>query len=469
MILTVGHIIGIVSTFGLLTLVGIYAGRKVKSSTDFSTSGRKAGWGVVSGTLMGTLIGGSSTIGTAQLAFEFGFSAWWFTLGAGIAFVILALGMVRPWYQSSVETLPQYLVKTYGSSVGPISTVFTSAGILINTVGNILSFVAVMGVMFHVGPVTALILGILFVLSYVVFGGVWGAGLIGILKMGLLSITMLTCGVIAYILMDGIAGMTAAFPAYPWFSLFGRGVGKDVAAGFSLFVGLFSTQIYFQAIISGKSVAESRKGVLVAAIITPLVGLGAILVGLFMRANFPGTPSSEVLPTFILNYLPPVLAGIALATLLVTPIASWAGQTFGISTMFTRDIYQKYVRPQATEKERLLVQRILIIIICVIPAVIANGNFGSLILGWGFLSMGLRGCTVMAPLLGAMFFSRLVTPAAGVAAILLGPLANVMWYLAYPKGMDPLYPGLAVSLGTLILVSLFTKKKPSSSVSDIPV
>ncbi|MDR3563125.1 MAG: sodium:solute symporter family protein [Negativicutes bacterium] len=467
MILSAGHIVGIVVTLALLTGVGVYAGRKVKSAADFSTSGRKAGWGVVAGTIMGTLIGGSSTIGTAQLAFEFGFSAWWFTLGAGIALVILALGMVRPWYESSAETIPQFLVKTYGSGVGPISTVFTTVGILINTVGNVLSFVAVMVAMFHIGPEVALVLGVFFVLSYVIFGGVWGAGLTGILKVGLLYITMIACGLMAYIFMDGVAGMTAAFPAFPWFSLFGRGVAKDAAAGFSLLVGLVSTQIFFQAIISGASVGASRKGALVSAFITPTVGLGGIMVGLFMRAHFPGTPSSEVLPVFILNYLPPVLAGVALATLLITPIASWAGQTLGISTMFTRDIYQKFFRPLATGKERLLVQRVLIVVICVAPALVANGNFGSLILGWGFLSMGLRGCTVMFPLIGAMFFPRFVTPAAGVAATLLGPLANFMWYLAYPKGMDPLYPGLAVSLGTLILVSLITKRKTQEpSIAD---
>ena len=33
---------------------------------------------------MGTLVGGSSTIGTAQLAFDYGISAWWFTLGGGV-------------------------------------------------------------------------------------------------------------------------------------------------------------------------------------------------------------------------------------------------------------------------------------------------------------------------------------------------------------------------------------------------
>ena len=73
--------------------------------------------------------------------------------------------------------------------------------------------------------------------------------------------------------------------------------------------------------------------------------------------------------------------------------------------------------------------------------------------------MGLRGCTVLFPLLGAMFFPRWVSPKAGIAAALLGPLVDILWKIVYPQGIDPLYPGLAVSLSVLVVVSLFTMKK----------
>ena len=81
MTLTTGHIIGIVSTLAAMTAIGLYSGRKVKTAKDFTTGGGKAGWPVITGAILGTLIGGGSTIGTAQLAFEVGFSAWWWTLG----------------------------------------------------------------------------------------------------------------------------------------------------------------------------------------------------------------------------------------------------------------------------------------------------------------------------------------------------------------------------------------------------
>ena len=88
--LTASHLIGLVATLLVITAVGVRSGKKVSSAEDFSTGGG-ASVGIVIGSLMGTLVGGASTIGTAQLAFTHGFSALWFTLGAGIGCLILGL------------------------------------------------------------------------------------------------------------------------------------------------------------------------------------------------------------------------------------------------------------------------------------------------------------------------------------------------------------------------------------------
>lgn len=456
MSLTAAHYAGIISTLILVSAVGIYAGRKVKSADDFSTGGRKASASIVAGTIMGTLVGGASTIGTAQLAFQYGFSAWWFTLGGGIGCAILGLGMVRKLWDSSVETVPQFLAKTYGDKIGPISSVFTSAGMFLSLMAQVLSFCALITAIYPVDPVFATAIGILLVLAYVLFGGVWGTGLTGIAKLLLLYIAMLTCGWVALSLAGGIEGLAAKFPAHPWFSLFGRGYAKDFAAGFSLVVGILSTQTYFQAVLAGKSIKEARKGALISGLLIPPVGIGGIMVGLFMKANYPGTPSSEVLPMFVMTFLPPVFAGVVLATLLISVIGTWAGLTLGISTMVTKDIYKRFYRPQADSSHILLVQRLVIVLICVIALFFVSGNTGSLILSWSFMAMGLRGCTVLFPLMGGMYLRRWLTPAAGIAAALVGPLTNVLWKLLYPAGMDPLYPGLLASLVTLIAVSAFT-------------
>ena len=76
-------IIGIIITITAILAISVFSGKTVKT--------KKANSVVVAGAIMGTLVGGSSTVGTAQLAYEYGMSAWWFTLGAGIACLILAL------------------------------------------------------------------------------------------------------------------------------------------------------------------------------------------------------------------------------------------------------------------------------------------------------------------------------------------------------------------------------------------
>ena len=104
-------------------------------------------------------------------------------------------------------------------------------------------------------------------------------------------------------------------------------------------------------------------------------------------------------------------------------------------------------------------QRGVIVALCLTALVFVGGNAGSLILSWSFMAMGLRGCTVLFPLLGAMFFPRLVTPKAGIAAAILGPLINVLWKFLYPSGMDPLYPGMIVSFFVLVAVSFLEREK----------
>ena len=455
--LSSGHYLGIAIVLVLMTVVGLYAGRKVTSAADFTTGSRKAGWPVVTGTIMGTLVSASSTVGTAQLAFQFGFSAWWFTLGAGISCLVLGLALARRFYESTIVTIPQYLVMTYGTAMGPVSSIFTSVGMFFNVVANVLSLMAMMGAMFHLSNLEGGLISLVLMLSYVVFGGIWGAGMTGVLKVGLLYVTMLVCGITAYFWMGGVAGLGDHFPAFPWFSLFGRGMSKDLAAGLSLLVGVISTQTYIQALASAKNANAARNGALASAVLIPPLGLGGIMVGLFMRAHFPDAPSSQVFPLFVMQFLPSVISGVVLATLLVTVVAGWAGLSLGITTMLTRDVYQKFVRPNATSRNALMVQRLLIGVVGLLAVGVASGNAGTLILSWGFLSMGLRGCTALLPLLAAMFCSRYVTPAGGVVAAFLGPLADFVWFLAFPNGMDPLYPGLVASLITLVVVSHFTR------------
>ena len=78
--LTVPHFLGAALVLCIISAVGVWSGRKVKSASDFSGGKKQAGRGIVAGALIGTIVGGASTIGTAQLV-------------AGVVALVLSVGL----------------------------------------------------------------------------------------------------------------------------------------------------------------------------------------------------------------------------------------------------------------------------------------------------------------------------------------------------------------------------------------
>ena len=91
MTLTNTHLLVAAVSLALALYLGARAGKKVKTADDYSLGGRSAGVKIVAGSLLGTIVGGAATVGTAQMAFSIGLSAWWFTLGCGLALVFMGL------------------------------------------------------------------------------------------------------------------------------------------------------------------------------------------------------------------------------------------------------------------------------------------------------------------------------------------------------------------------------------------
>ncbi len=456
--LNITHLMVMIVAIIVVYSLGINAGRRVKNSVDFSVSGRKAGSFLVMGTILGTLVGGASTIGTAQLAYLYGLSAWWFTLGGGIGCLLLALFMVGPMRETTFETVSRIISTSYGKTAGVAAVLFISLGMIINIVPQVFASQALLTSMFDVDMRLAALLTVILAVAYVVFGGAWGTGLMGLTKILLTCTCMFISGVVAFTLAGGSGGLNSYFPAYPWFSLFGRGVNTDLASAVALIVGVLSSQIYFQAILSSRDLKSARSGVLLSAMLAPLIGIGGILVGLYMRINYPHINPAQALPLFVLNHLPDWFAGIVLATLLLASIGTGAGLTLGVSTMLNRDLYLR-LQPKADDQQALVVFRLLIIMVMFLAllVVLVVGD-NALILSWSYLSLSLRGAAVFFPLLAVIFLKGKVSPLAGTLAVILGPTIVIAGTLL-KISLNPLFPGLAASLVVLLFDVVRNRKK----------
>lgn len=437
--------LGILATVALITGVGIYAGKKVSSAQDF-TSGSNMGVSMVAGSLIGTMVGGASTIGTAQLAFNYGFSAWWFSLGGGIGLLIMAALFAAPLYNSGLVTLPQIFTREYGKKVATAAAILMSVGTFMSIVSQLLSGVALVTSVYPIPSAAAMAIVVVLMVVYVVFGGAWGASMVGIVKTVLLYVATLVCGIVSLRLAGDLDAFTEALPADQYLNLFARGYWKDGGAGASLIFGVLTTQSYILPIVSARSLRASKGGAVLGGVLTTVIGLAGICVGLYMRVCMPNTEASAVLPKFILTCLPDFVGGVVLATLLIALVGTGAGLALGISCMLCNDIYKVLLRPNATGKECLRFSRCVIVVILVAAALFGTGRVGTMILSWSFLSMGLRGAVAFAPLCFALFSPGRINTKFAAAAIAAGPLMVIVGSFVLPSDIDPLFPGMAGSL-----------------------
>lgn len=449
--LTVQHYLGISITLALTALVGIYSLRYVKGAADFSVGGRKLTSWMVTGSLVGSFIGGTSTVGTAQVAYQYGISGIWFTLGAGVGCLLLALLLAKPLREANVETIPQFLGEYYGDRVVTWASLYSTVGIFIQIIAQVLAGIPLLMSILPVSVMQAALIALGFIMIYVIFGGFWGTSLVGALKTILLYVALGGAGLYCLQFSGGFSGLVQGLPTTPYFNLFPTGISKESAQFFSVVVGLISTQTYMQVVFAGRDVRASRNGMVLAGLLIPLLGAVSVAIGMFMRVQHPTINPGLALPLFVTQYLPPLLGGVLLAALLISFIMTGASLTLGICTMLSQDIYRKLLRPSASGKELIGVTRLLILLISGSALLVVQSQVDSLILQWAFLSMALRGVTVFLPLLMAVFYRGPLAPATGLWAIALSPLVAILWAFGLPGAMQPLFVGLVVCGGILLL------------------
>jgi SSS family solute:Na+ symporter len=438
--------------------VAIRSSRAVRSAGDFSLAGRKAGSLDVAGGILGTLVGGAATIGTAQLAYLHGLSAWWFTLGAGIACLFLGLALAPSLRGGMVATIPQFISRYHGERARVCASLFSALGMFIHIVAQLLAGGALLSTLFHISLAKGALIALILTSLFTVGGGMRSAGPLGVIKTTLIYAIMLAGGILVVSTEGGVPELKRSLPPYPWFSLFGYGVSEGISDFCSLLVGVISTQTYLQSIFSARDTVAARNGALISALLMPPLGLLGIAIGLYMRVHAPGIDSAKALPLFLASHFPPALAGVAFAALLITAVGTAAGLAMGVGTTLYVDVVSKLKRAKSHD---LPLMRLLTLGTLLASFALLLSDPNSAIMKWSFLSMGLRGATLFLPLLLAILLGERTSSLGGAISIFAAPTAVIIAGIL-PSPIPPLYAGLAVSLAAMLLGFAWQRLSPES-------
>lgn len=441
MLLTVAFVIG----------VGIFQSRKVRSAEGYSVGGRSAGVPMVAGGIAGTVVGGGATVGTAQLAYSVGLSAWWFTLGSGIAFILMGIFYAQKMRSTGLSTIPQFLGMHYGRRAERLSSVISSIGILLSAVASCLPGMEIISSIFGVGELPAAIILMTLVAAYTFFGGMKSAAIGGILKMAVIWLSLFVCGFKAY---EVLASSSVAIPP-SHLDLFGRGFEVSMSNLFSMIVGVLCTQTYIQCIFSADTPITAAAGCITAALIVIPVGLPSVAVGMYMSAFDPNVVPVLTLPTYFTNHASFLVGGLAMGGIVLSLISSIGGLSLGIGTMLVTDILMPILHLQ-DDKALLRLTKISVLSVMAAACVIAAMNRGTQVLFWNYLSMGLRGGGIFLPLTLSVFFPEHLKRGWAVLSMAGSTVAAILAVVLHLP-IDSLFAGLIVSV-LLILPGLRLKR-----------
>jgi len=470
------YIAAVVLYVGGILAVGVYKSRSVKNQDDFMVAGRKTSAWFLVATLVCTWIGSGSLFGGAGLAFRMGFSELWFSAGAwlGIIIVFFLADRVR---RISEYTLSDILEKRYNATARLLGTsaitiaYLTIAGYQFRGGGRLLNILT--GVDPLIGGAIVCVVVILFTIA---------AGMVSIITVDLFNGIIMTLGVlIAIPLALSAAGGIDQVHTLPadHFAVFGSNDGIWALGLFlpTLFLLLSESSMY-QKFFSAKDEKTARKAVIgmvvgVVIIETALTTLAVIGSSMYYNAepfSVGGVVDKATTETIILHlarYDIPTFAGIILLCAAVAIILSTANTFLMIpSTNITRDIYQRFINPNVSQKKIVLFQRVAILVLGLVAFAVAN--FFTTILAMAFTAYAMVGAGITPALLAAFLWKR-VTVQGGVASVASGMGVTILITILNFTLPEPLMeadyiilPSAAASILALIVVSLMTAPSPES-------
>ena len=412
-----------------LFAISWYAKKRSEGNNEnFALAGRRLSAPLICVTIIGLAVGGASTIGVSEHAFRVGLSAGWYTIAWALGAIVMGLFMAKKYREQNITTITE-LIERHHTKGAVILGVFCQ--IVIQLVIISLQYIAGGSILhailpdifdFHTGMIVSAItfIGITFI------GGMWSASLSNVLNIILIYVGILAATIIQFKKIGSMDHLAAALPAnVPWFS-FIDGVGPVTITSWvvTLITVNLSLQSILQISLGAKDAATAKKGFVWGGILMLPVGVLAAFLGLVAKAMYPDA-QALALPQVIVG-LQPVLAGVTLAALWAADVSTACNLLLSAGTLFSSDIYKRFINPQCDQARQLLMTRACIIISGILTLGLAMSV--SSILGTIMIGLSLTAAFSVIVIV-ALFFPQYASKAAGFWTLLAGLVLLVLWQL----------------------------------------
>ena len=439
-----------------LCLVTIIKTRSVKNQADFLVAGRKLPWPVLVFTLLSSWIGAGSLFAGGENAYKNGFAALWQPAGgwAGLIVIALIAGRARRFAQF---TVPDLLETRYNATARVMGTI---AIVISYTVITSYQFKGGGDILHLIFPSIERDQGMCIIAAFVIIFTA-AAGMASIAYLDLVIGALVTTIVIVAIplLLDRVGGWSHVRTALPpsHFQLLGN---LTLLQALGLLIPtmllLVGNQGMYQKFFSARSENDARYAVYGWIVGTLLLETLLVTLAVIGSSQFHTDHPREIIPITAFQGLPSLVGAILLGGVFAKVISTANNYLFSPATNLIHDVYGRFINPQASERRKLVMSRLIVLLLGLF-ALLQATRFES-ILKAALYAYTIYGAAV-TPVVLAVFFWKRATTGGAITSILLGTIVTIGWNLAGYE-LDAVYPALAASVLSLIFVSLLNAPPP---------
>jgi SSS family solute:Na+ symporter len=517
--------------FAIVAGYGYWIYRRKKKATadtkDFFLAEGSLTWWAIGASLIASNISAEQFIGMSGEGFFVGTAVAAYEWIAALALIIIAIWFMPIYLKNKIFTMPQFLTQRYNETVALIMAVFwLFLYVFVNLTSILyLGAVAINGLIG--GEYLHVIMVLLAVFALIItLGGMKVIGYTDVIQVAVLIIGGLATTYMALVIVsekfglgkDVLAGFNTLLKEAPdHFHMILKKPGPDatqeeinkylVLPGIAMyFAGQWIVNLnywgcnqYITQRALGANLQTARTGILFAGLLKLMMPVIVMLPGiaayvLYKNGHLPQLEggSKDGAYSAILSFLPAGLKGLSIAALTAAIVASLAGKANSISTIFTLDIFKKYIKPQADEKKMVWTGRVTIVVAMLVSVLFTwndtlgiggEGGFTFIQKYTGFISPGIFALFILG-----MFWKR-TTGTAAIAGVITGFLLSVFFnnyapellghdtilYTAYPNGKGGFEIPFLINMGwsffftalLMVIISLAgPKHNPKAFVFD---
>lgn len=420
----------------LLIVLGLFLSRnkdgKEKTANDYFLAGNTLTWWAVGASLIAANISAEQFIGMSGTGFRDGIAIAAYEVMAALALVVIGKFLLPVMLDRKIFTIPQFLRERYNDGVGlAFSILWLFLYVFVNLTSvawlgaiAIEQILGLQGMSVEILGFTISIRMLIILMLFIVAGvySIYG-GLASVAWTDVMQVTFLVGGglITAYVALKEMGNVMGVNPL----GALGR-IYTDLTTGahatdvhFHLVIqqshnpeafanvpgiaavvgGVWLTnlgywgfnQYIIQKGLAAKSVDEAKKGLIFAGFLKILIPFIVVLPGIcayyiaqdpqyFANMHLAGkiNVADDAYPWLIRNFTPTGIKGLSFAALTAAIISSLASMFNSTSTLFTMDIYKKYVNKNANDRKLVNVGRIVSVVAALIALVAVKPLLGGL-------------------------------------------------------------------------------------------